>query len=84
MVNFMSSPMELDTTNICYKYGSAMTPFYTVLAIWVGSIVLVAIMKVKVDEDEIKRTLSQIRPILGDISFSSCWDRSGDYHASCT
>lgn len=50
----MSSPVELDTVSLypIENYGSAMTPFYTVLAIWVGSIVLVAIMKVNVDEDE--------------------------------
>ncbi|MDD3218178.1 MAG: YhgE/Pip domain-containing protein [Lachnospiraceae bacterium] len=58
---FMSSPVELDTTSLyaIENYGSAMTPFYTVLAIWVGSIVLVAIMKVKVDEDE---KLKNIKP----------------------
>ena len=28
-------------------YGSAMTPFYSTLAIWVGSTILVALVKVK-------------------------------------
>ncbi|MDD3360226.1 MAG: YhgE/Pip domain-containing protein [Hespellia sp.] len=58
---FMSSPVQLTTTSL-YKidnYGSAMAPFYSILAIWVGAIVLVAIMKVDVDEDE---TISSIRP----------------------
>lgn len=58
---FMSSPVQLTTSSL-YKienYGSAMAPFYSILAIWVGAIVLVAIMKVEVDEDE---TISSIRP----------------------
>ena len=34
------------------NYGSAMSPFYTVLALWVGALVLVAIIHVKVLLDE--------------------------------
>ncbi len=33
------------------NYGSSMAPFYTILALWIGSIVLAAMMKVSVDED---------------------------------
>ena len=38
------------------NYGTSVTPFYTTLALWVGGIVLVALMKVKVDyeDDEFK------------------------------
>ncbi len=52
--NFIESPVEVETTALypVKNYGSAMTPFYTVLAIWVGCIVLVAILKVDVDEDD--------------------------------
>lgn len=52
--NFMASPVGVNTT-ILYpidNYGSAMAPFYTTLALWVGGIVLVAIMKTRVDEDK--------------------------------
>lgn len=50
---FMSSPVKIETESF-YKmanYGSAMTPFYTNLAIWVGGIVLIAIFKLEVDKD---------------------------------
>ena len=30
------------------NYGSAMSPFYSVLALWVGALILVAIVHVKV------------------------------------
>ena len=44
---FMSSPVEINTVKVypVENYGSAMTPFYTVLAIWVGGVMLVAILK---------------------------------------
>ncbi|MBS5081974.1 MAG: YhgE/Pip domain-containing protein [Clostridiales bacterium] len=61
MGSFMSSPVQLETTSFypIENYGSAMAPFYTTLAIWVGGIVLVAILKVRVDEDE---KLKNLRP----------------------
>lgn len=34
------------------NYGSAMAPFYTILAIWVGGIVLVAMMRVALSDNE--------------------------------
>ncbi len=40
------------------NYGSSMAPFYTILALWVGSIVLAAMMKVSVDES----LLAELRP----------------------
>lgn len=47
---FMSSPVEIQTEKLypIENYGSAMAPFYSTLAIWVGGIVLVAILKVNV------------------------------------
>lgn len=53
VASFMSSPVEIETTTF-YKvanYGSGMTPFYSNLAIWVGGIVLISILKIKVDKD---------------------------------
>lgn len=50
---FMKSPVEI-RTEVLYpvkNYGSAMTPFYTNLAIWVGGIVLIAILKLEADRD---------------------------------
>ncbi|BFL46813.1 YhgE/Pip domain-containing protein [Lactonifactor longoviformis] len=67
MGDFMSSPVQLDTTSLysIENYGSAMAPFYSTLAIWVGGIVLVAIMKVRVDEDEKLRNLKPSQCYLG-------------------
>ncbi|AEB07686.1 YhgE/Pip N-terminal domain protein [Coriobacterium glomerans PW2] len=39
------------------NYGSAMAPFYTVLSMWVGNIVLAAMLKVVVDTDLVKRLM---------------------------
>lgn len=52
VAGFMSSPVKLKT-EVFYSvenYGTAMTPFYTNLAIWVGGIVLIAIFKMEVDK----------------------------------
>lgn len=48
---YFSAPVTV-TTEAVYpieNYGSAMAPFYSVLAIWVGMTILVSIMKVKVE-----------------------------------
>lgn len=51
---FISSPVNLDTVGIyeIENYGSAMAPFYTILALWVGALILVAIIHVKVEPEE--------------------------------
>lgn len=51
---FMASPVQVETNSLyaVSNYGSAMAPFYSILACWVGGIVLVAILKVAVDEDD--------------------------------
>lgn len=48
--SFISSPVALDTEAVyeIANYGSSMSPFYTILAIWVGALILVAIIHVKV------------------------------------
>ena len=52
--DFLSSPVNMETKEIypISNYGSAMSPFYTVLALWVGALILVAIIHVKVLPDE--------------------------------
>ena len=54
MGDFLSSPVNLEENQIypIENYGSAMTPFYTILAIWVGGLVLVAVLTCRVVEDE--------------------------------
>lgn len=56
--SFLASPVELNETQIypTKNYGSAMAPFYSTLAIWVGAVVMAAMLKVSVS-DNIKRKL---------------------------
>lgn len=61
---FLSEPVLVEQKDVYLvtNYGTNVTPFYTTLAIWVGGIVLVALMKVHVDyeDEEIKKaSLSQ-------------------------
>ncbi len=50
----LSGPVALDPIR---NYGSAMAPFYTILSLWVGSIVLAAMMKVSVDDELINELI---------------------------
>lgn len=61
VADFISSPVQLTTVSLfpVKNYGSAMTPFYTNLAIWVSGIVLIAIFKLEVDRD---KKLKKITP----------------------
>ena len=57
IADFMSSPVKL-TTKAVYpvaNYGSGVTPFYTNLALWVGGFVLIAIIKLEVDNEGVGR-----------------------------
>ena len=51
---FISSPVNLDTVEAYHidNYGSAMAPFYTILALWVGALILVALLHVQVEPEE--------------------------------
>ena len=50
---FFSSPVEVVTEEVypIENYGSAVAPFYSTLAFWVGALILTAIIKVKPDKD---------------------------------
>lgn len=50
---FLAAPVSLDMHKIyeIANYGSSMAPFYSVLSIWIGGIVLVAMLKVNVSEN---------------------------------
>ena len=59
--DFMSSPVSIKST-VLYdveNYGAGMAPFYTNLALWVGGLILVSILKQEVDKDE---TISRFSP----------------------
>lgn len=53
---FMSTPVELTTEHVyeVENYGSAMAPFYTTLAIWVGGVVMAAMLKAGVKKKELE------------------------------
>lgn len=55
VADFMSSPVEVETKDVYSidNYGSALAPFYTNLAIWVGGIVLIAIFKLEADKEKV-------------------------------
>ncbi|NEU05455.1 MULTISPECIES: YhgE/Pip domain-containing protein [Clostridium] len=68
---FISTPVEL-VENDLYKipnYGSAMSPFYTVLAIWVGTLILSSILTVDVYEFDDKRILKNYEKFFGKYLF---------------
>ena len=52
-----NNSVELNTKKIypIDNYGSSMAPFYSTLSIWIGGIVLVAMLKVTVSEESIKK-----------------------------
>lgn len=54
---FLSQPVLVESESIypVENYGSAMTPFYSTLAIWVGGVVLAAIFKVEAEEEGLRR-----------------------------
>ena len=57
IASFLSSPVKLDEKKIypIENYGSAMTPFYSTLAIWVGAVVRAAMLKVTVADSTKKK-----------------------------
>ena len=64
---FMKQPVSLNQHSV-YKienYGSGMAPFYTTLALWVGALVNVAILKTKVKDEEEFGGLSPTQAYLG-------------------
>ena len=50
LASFISAPVAITTEDLypITNYGSAMSPFYSVLSIWVGALILVAIIHVQV------------------------------------
>ena len=61
--SFVSAPVRMQTKALYQveNYGSAMAPFYSTLSIWVGGIILVAMMKVTASEN-LKRALTPLKP----------------------
>ena len=57
---YFASPVTMETIAMypVATYGSAMTPFYSTLAIWVGSTILVALVNVKASPKNLKNVQS--------------------------
>lgn len=53
---FLAAPVSLKTHKVyeIENYGSAMAPFYSTLSIWIGGIVLVAMMSVTVSDSTLE------------------------------
>lgn len=53
---YFAAPVEMKTEAVypIENYGSAMTPFYSVLAIWVGMTILVSIIKVHAEPKDLE------------------------------
>ena len=63
IAEFLAAPVSLKTNKI-YKienYGSSMAPFYSTLSIWIGGIVLVAMLKTGVSE-KCTKGLRRVKP----------------------
>ncbi len=54
--SFLSDTVQVNTIKIyeTANYGTSVAPFYTTLALWVGGLVLVALVKVHAESDELK------------------------------
>ncbi len=67
IADFLSSPIttnEIDYYPITH-YGSKMSPFYTILAAWVGCTLLVAILKTDIESSEKDRRIKSYQAFFG-------------------
>lgn len=64
--SFMAAPLTMEEVDMypIDNYGSAMSPFYTVLALWVGALITVAIVHVPVKslEPGVKLDVKDLKP----------------------
>lgn len=67
MANFMSSPIKVNEVEIYNTgiFGVALTPFYTVLAIWVGVVLLTALLTTECKQDNTKEDEQLIKKHFG-------------------
>lgn len=64
---FISAPVQIDSISFyeIKNYGSAMTPFYTILSFWVGGVLLVSLLKTRVYEDEHIKNIKPYEAYIG-------------------
>ena len=71
MAEFLTSPVSVKTEQL-YPYennGSAMAPFYIVLSIWVGALILVAITHTRVKKGAIEKNFNHVEEFFGRYLF---------------
>ena len=68
---FMASPVDIHEEKLfpIENYGSAMTPFYSILAIWVGALILVSLLTTSVSLDDKTIELKAYEKYLGKYLF---------------
>ncbi len=62
IADFMQSPTQLETEQLypLNAYGSAMSPLFINLTLWIGVFMLMVIMHIEVDDEEIRNlTIAQ-------------------------
>ncbi|EHF01470.1 hypothetical protein HMPREF1008_01615 [Olsenella sp. oral taxon 809 str. F0356] len=72
LADFVSSPVSLqrDAVFPVQNNGSAMAPFYTTLAIWVGAVILCALVRTGLSPEVLRRTGARPRhAYLGRLAF---------------
>lgn len=59
--SFLSSPIEVEENVLFHipNYGSAMSPFFTTLALWVGALILMSLLAVDPPHGDIEYTPAQ-------------------------
>ncbi|TCD54355.1 YhgE/Pip domain-containing protein [Alloscardovia theropitheci] len=72
--DFMQSPIEMEQKTIypVANYGSAIAPFFTNIALWVGGFVLIAVVKIEVDRKNM-RGLHERRRIRNRDAYMGRW-----------
>ena len=67
IASFISSPIQMETVAFyeIETYGSAMASFYTVLALWVGALITVALVHVKVQDTEDLKGIKNYQKFFG-------------------
>ena len=76
---FLSSPVKVSTHQVyeTANYGSAVAPFYTTLALWVGGLLLTALIKVHPDKDELTTGLKAMSCSLEESVILRAWSGAG-------
>ena len=67
VADFISAPVETNQIDVypINTYGSKMTPFYSILACWVGCTILTAILKINLKESKITEGAKHYQKFFG-------------------